>query len=1464
MNMKSSFVVPVGVLLVALPGLCSFASPSAGASVSGEVVSINNQQSELASPGRDQVVRDFDRLPPIFEPNLGQAASGVLYVSRSGGSTLALSRLSALLTIPMKRPARRIVGEHPSYLRSDRFASSSLSMAFVGADPGVALEPGQRMTGEVNYLHGPDSYRWVTNVPTYAGITYRALYPGIDLSFSGAGGALEYTFTVASHADANRIRLRLSGQERLFIERNGQLDIATEAGSIGQPAPTIYQVVGGQRHPLSGGFVLLGPNEVGFRVGPHDPSLPVVIDPILTYSTYLGGTADDVAYAVAVDGSGNAYVTGVTASTDFPVGSGKNHGNLDVFITKMNASGSGFIYSSYLGGSQADEAGAVHVDASGRAYLTGVTNSTNFPTTSGAFQRSFRGGTWDSFLAKLSPAGSSLNYSTYLGGTGDDQGFGVTLDPTGTYPILTGTTRSTNFPVAHAFHSANAGGYDAFVTKINPNPNQALRYSTYLGGSSTDKGFAIALRDSSGRVLVTGLTHSTNFPHTTGAYQTSNKGGNDAFATLVNGGGTTLGYSTYLGGTGLHDAGTGVAADASGAAYLTGFTDSTNFPHTSGAYQTSNKGGYDAFVTKLVPAGGQALAYSTYVGGGGDDSASALALDSSNNVSVVGTTNSTDYPTTSDAVQPTAPGGSYDVVVSELDPTGSSLTSSTYLGGGGDDEGSAIALDSSANVYVAGVTLSEGFPTAGHVFEGEIDQGSESGYYDGFVTSLRPGTPIRSTVGAFGFDVTSMTLSQGDTIQWALNDSNHNFHFVFDGSGMNLFGSGYRELNSIYAYTFGAAGLFTAYCCSAFGGSQEESQEIVVPLIVFPETGHPGTAFDIRWSSGALPKGYVVDVQIRRPGSTAFTDWMTGTSSLGAAFTADAGDGTYQFRSRVRNASTGKSSAYSLPANLTVSGFLVQDSGFTPQRAGSPVGTSQQWVFPSSNAQSHSVTDASGFNLFDSGLQPPGSTFSYTLQAAGSYSVQDTATSHSGTVDALVKVTAAAYPATSFKIAWAAHAPPSGDVFDVQVKKPGSTSYGLWQNGTTLLSAVYKAKRSAEGTYSFRGRLRDPASGLASGWSTATSVTIAGWRQYQDDSARDGRNPTETLITPANVSGLKQGWAVTQGVSSLQPIVADGTIFVTYDGLVALKASNGAPLWSGQSLNSPSTPAVSGSTVFVSRLGGVSAYDARGMTNCSGSPIVCSPIWTGATSGTARSPVDANGMVYVPTDDSHVYAFDASGVSNCSGSPKTCLPLWSAAITAGVEDVAESVGSLFVWGNDGKLSVYDALGSTNCSGSPTTCQPLWTAQAGTFSQSRSGPVVSDGRVYVSTDSGAIFAFDASGVTKCSGSPKVCQPLWLAPITSGYSAAIAAGDGLVYTTDFGGQILALDASTGSPIWFARAQGTFFPAVLANGVLYVDSSDHTVALDAATGALLLDAPFAGVTVVNGAVFALDGTHILAFHP
>jgi hypothetical protein len=667
------------------------------------VLEILEDRRLLSGLSAGQVAAAYGQLPLSFEANQGQSAAQVSFLAQGPQSTLFLTTGgNAVLTLNPQ-------GTQPGDV---------LEMQLQGANASPTVSGQDLLPGVSNYLVGNDPSQWHTNIPNYAEVDYHGVYAGIDLHYYGNSQHLEYDFVVAPGANPGTIRLSFAGQQGMSLDAQGNLVLQTAAGTVVEQAPVLYQVNSDGTHTaVLGAYVLEGDGTVGLQVGAYDHSRALVIDPVLAYSTYLGGSGDDLGQAIAVDGNGNAYVTGSTNSTDFPTTAGAfqttEGGIANAFVAKLNAAGTALVYSTYLGGNVGDEGLGIAVDGSGNAYVTGSTTSKNFPTTPGAFQTTYGSGQ-DAFVAKLNAAGSALVYSTYLGSSGNDQGLGIAVDGSGN-AYVTGYTLSSNFPTtAGAFQTTYGSGQDAFVTKLNAS-GSALVYSTYLGGSGADQGNGIAV-DGSGNAYVTGSTNSTGFPTTAGAFQTTYGGGADAFVTKLNAAGSALVYSTYLGGSG-GDAGNGIAVDGSGNAYVTGSTTAKDFPTTPGAFQTTKGGIGNAFVTKLNAAG-TALAYSTYLGGNVGDRGTGIAVDGSGDAYVTGWTYSSNFPTTAGAFQ-TSLGGSgvQNAFVTKLNGSGSALVYSTYLGGSGNDVGNGITVDGSGNAYVIGYANSTNFPTTPGAFQ---------------------------------------------------------------------------------------------------------------------------------------------------------------------------------------------------------------------------------------------------------------------------------------------------------------------------------------------------------------------------------------------------------------------------------------------------------------------------------------------------------------------------------------------------------------------------------------------------------------------------------------------------------------------------------------------------------------------------------------------------------------------------
>ena len=610
----------------------------------------------------------FAKLPLSFEANQGQTDARVKFLSRGPGYTLFLT--GDEVTLELQKPGVRSQESGAGHIRSalqrttgygERTTNHVLRLKLVNANRNAAVVGESALPGKSNYFIGNDPDKWRTNVPTYAKVKYEGVYPGVDLVFYGNQRQLEHDFVVAPGGDASRIALRLGGSKKVSLDAEGNLAIAVEGGEVRLQRPLVYQEDSGGRREVPGGYILRGAREVAFKVGAYDPTEPLVIDPVLEYSTYLGGSRSDFGVSIAVDSSGNAYVAGYTESSNFPTTAGAFQTSLTAsagngFVTKLNSSGSALVYSTYLGGNNGDGAFGIAVDLSGNAYVTGYTGSSDFPTTPGAFQTTLASSSTNGFVTKLNPTGSALVYSTYLGGNADDFAIGIVVDSSGDV-YVTGVAYSGNFPTtAGAFQTsfaATAGNSNAFVTKLN-RTGSALVYSTYLGGTGSDHGDGMAV-DSLGNAYVSGFAQSANFPTTAGAFQTALAGSQNAFVTELNPGGSALLYSTYLGGS-SSDYAVCLAVDSSGNAYVSGFARSANFPTTAGAFQTALAGSQNAFVTELNP-GGSALVYSTYFGGSDEDQGYGIAVDSLGNAYVTGYTASSNFPATEGAFQTSLAGG---------------------------------------------------------------------------------------------------------------------------------------------------------------------------------------------------------------------------------------------------------------------------------------------------------------------------------------------------------------------------------------------------------------------------------------------------------------------------------------------------------------------------------------------------------------------------------------------------------------------------------------------------------------------------------------------------------------------------------------------------------------------------------------------------------------------------------------
>jgi hypothetical protein len=719
--------------------------------------------------------------------------------------------------------------------------NATCRMQFLGASPASQMSGLQPLSGKISRFDGGQPQNWHLGLATCAQVQMSEVYPGINVIFYGNQNVLEYDFNLAAGADASQIAIIFSGAEKLSLTKDGSLVIHLHAGDIVQHAPIAYQIVNGLRREVHANYRLLNSHTATFALGSYDRNLPLVIDPLLTYSTYFGGNYGDAATAIAVNPTdGSIYIAGQTYSTkvsnNIPFASSDafdtnyNKGKFtgDAFVARFDSTGTNLIYATYLGGSDDDGALALAVDAAGNAFVAGFTSSTNFPTTN-AFSsniNSARAGSLrvypvDAFVAELNPSGDSLVYSTYLGGNSMDTAYGLAIDAADN-AYVTGFTYSTNFPVTpNAFQPtlqcSNSVYYNAnaFVSVI-PAGGGSLAYSTYLGGTNFDEARAIAYNN--GRVFVTGFTSSTNFPATNfladfkflngneNQYTNSKKSAinlsSDAFVTAFNASSPsslTMVYSTLLGGTN-NDVAHAIAADAAGNAFVAGYTMSTNFPYTTtnvpdltdsfvhtNDFKKHFTWATNGFLTQIKWDGASpSIGYSTMFGGRGVNVANGVALDADGNAYVVGSAGCTNFPVTTNLIYPplTSTNNSKkkgdsktrlsDAVIIVFNADASQLLFSAYLGGKENDYGNAIAVDAAGNAYLAGQTLSTNFPTVNPW------QSNRTGTNDMFIAKISadellplsilptPAPNIAAKVGGW----TGLPPTAGVTLRWRTAASN--------------------------------------------------------------------------------------------------------------------------------------------------------------------------------------------------------------------------------------------------------------------------------------------------------------------------------------------------------------------------------------------------------------------------------------------------------------------------------------------------------------------------------------------------------------------------------------------------------------------------------------------------------------------------------------------------------------------
>jgi hypothetical protein len=700
--------------------------------------------SDSGASTRAQVSEAYGKLPLSFEANEGQVDGRVKFISRGPGYGLFLTSTEAVLVLRKKSRAQ---DEQQDVVR----------MQLLKANAAPHVEGQDELPGKSNYFIGNDPAKWRAGVANYARVQYRSVYPGIDMVYYGNQRQLEYDFVVAPGADPRRVALGFDGVDALKVDAGGDLVLSTAGGEIRQHKPVVYQEVDGARREVAGNYVLKGASEVGFDVGEYDTSRPLVIDPVLVYSTYLGGSDSDSAYSIDLDSRGYAYVTGMTTSDNFPLakaaqvkraiypGTSRSYYS-DAFVTKLNAAGTALIYSTYLGAGRAGEVGkGIAADAAGNAYVTGSTvcspcvngrGPNDFPVLNAA--QPVAGDPQEGFVTKLSPTGA-LVFSTFLGGTSGDSGEKIVVDDASGDVYVTGNTGAPGFPTTPGAYKDSTcstcanGTNHGYVAKYNA--AGAAQWATLIG---VGYAYDIAL-DSAGNTYLTGAA-GLGFPVTPGAFQEQVGGGGEAFVAKLNPQGSDLLYSTFLGGA-QSDRGYGIDVDAAGNAYVTGQTQSATFPTTPGAFDVSFNGGEDAFVTKLNATGTELL-YSTFLGGRAKDVGRSIGLDSSNNVYVTGQTASGTFPV-KNSLQIKI--GTNEIFLTRLNAAGSALVYSTFLGTG---DGRDVAVTGAGIAFLTGQASK--VPVTLSAFQTARNAGDNDAEYDAFVMKVNSANEAAQTYSISG------------------------------------------------------------------------------------------------------------------------------------------------------------------------------------------------------------------------------------------------------------------------------------------------------------------------------------------------------------------------------------------------------------------------------------------------------------------------------------------------------------------------------------------------------------------------------------------------------------------------------------------------------------------------------------------------------------------------------------------
>jgi hypothetical protein len=878
------------------------------------------------------------KIPLVFELNQGQTDPQVRFLFRGSGYTAFLTSGSMVLSL---RPAKG-VSAHTTVgpnVQSQAPPSTNIQFGLVGAarNPTVTGEGPQ--LGRVNYFIGNDPAKWHTNVPTYARVRYKGVYPGIDLVYYGNNEQLEYDFAISPGADPGRIEFAIEGSNHIEVGTDNTLVVQTSSGDLRFQAPAVYQESHGLRVPVRGTYIMKDPTHVGFQVAPYNVSEQLVIDPVLVYSTYLGGSGNDHASGIVVDGTGSVYIAGFTDSADFPLATlgSLTAGNTHVFVAKLDPSGSNLIYADYLGGNSQDYGYALVLDSTNHVFVTGSTASSDFPVVN-PFQGTYPG-SFNAFLTEISADGSSLLYSTYLGGNGSDVPSSVAVDSLNDV-FVAGNTSSTNFPMANAYQptaSANQGGMFGnygFLSKFSPD-GSFLVYSTYLSGSSNVplncggtpcwpspysaiNGMVV---DGNGNAYATGLTNTYNFPSTAGAYLVSNSTQQNAsvgfVSKLSSSGG--LDYSTYFyESSGSLTVPNAIAVDGSGSAYITGeaYSDGT-FPITTTAICDPGVQGWACgygFVTKF-DATASTLLYSTFLGPNNYAGPVAIVVDPNGDAYIAASTSSNSFNIVNGIESYTS--GS-DVLLVEIDASASTQVFATYLGASADESPTGLALDANGNLYVAGITDSTDFPATQGAFQELI-----GGNADAFVLKIGPASAPAVSLSPFSIAYAGQQVGTTSQPQTVL---------------LRNMGSAPLSIASIAA---GSNFAQTNTC-----GSSVAAAGSCTLSLTFTPTAVGTLAGSITITDDAAGSPHVINlsgsglgaVVVLTPTSLAFSAQQVGTSSAAQAVTlTNTGNATLSISSVQTTGDYGQ--VNNCPATLTATSTCTVNVTFTPTASGTRIGT---------------------------------------------------------------------------------------------------------------------------------------------------------------------------------------------------------------------------------------------------------------------------------------------------------------------------------------------------------------------------------------------------------------------------------------------------------------------------------------------------------------------------------------------